>query len=309
MQKLISYHFYRVEDNMKISAVVPTYNNEDVIEECIESLLNQTRKFDEIIVVDDGSTDKTPEIIKRLPVKIIRAKHSERSHARNVGWKNTTGDFISIIESDSVYDRNWLENIMKKLKNGAYIVNDTRRVYNPQTFFSKMEDEILKVRQQRGRYKPFAGWTFKKEVLEKIGGYDENITGPEDVELGYRLIKKGYKISQAFDAIQYHKGEPKSFGDLLKRAWWFGTHVQEYYKKHPRKIPLLTLGLFSLITLLIFVPQILVACLIIIYFIFLVRAFYNGLSLKYIFISPLVSISWNWIFTIGVYYGFIKRLL
>lgn len=290
---------------MKISAVVPTYNNENVIGECLNSLLLQTRKFDEIIVVDDGSTDSTPQIIEKYPVKVIRTDHKERSHARNVGWKNAEGDIIAFIESDSVYNNVWVENILEGFKNGADAVIDRRAVYKPKTFIAKLGDEIFDLRYRN--YVPFSAWAFKKEVLEKLGGFDENITGPEDVELGLRLIKNNFKIVFVEKAVQFHKGEPTSFLESLRRSWWFGKHMYGYYKKHPEKKPSLKLLLYIGLTILILVPPALALILIVLYCTLLTMVLCRGMKIKYALAYPIYTIFMRWPFYLGIIYAYFKK--
>lgn len=90
---------------MKISVVIPTYNREKYICQAIESVLQQTVKNIEIIVVDDGSTDNTNEKLKEYKEKIryIYTEHKGPAHARNVGMRIAKGDYISFLDSDDLY--------------------------------------------------------------------------------------------------------------------------------------------------------------------------------------------------------------
>lgn len=233
---------------MKSSAIIPTYNNESDIKECMDSLLNQSKKFDEIIVVDSNSSDKTKEIVKKYKkVKLIETGRG-RSLARNVGWKSSKGDVICFIESDSVFNKDWLKYVLESFSQGADAVADKRRVHNPKTFISKMNNEIFKKRQKN--YKPFSAWAFKREVLEKTGGFDESLEAAEDVDLGTRTKKAGYKIVYQPKSVQYHKGEPKNLGELFKREKWFGKNMKNYYEKYPEKFPWIRAISFSAFPLL-----------------------------------------------------------
>lgn len=223
---------------MHISAVIPTYNNQNTIERCIESILNQTKKFDEIIVVDDGSTDGTSEIVKKFPVKMIRIEHKGRPGARNVGWKRAKGDVIAFIEADSYYNEIWLEEVLKKLKN-ADIVNHRRRAWSTETPFQRVFDKILIRRWETVKDRPITGWTFKKEVLEDLKGFDESLPRAQDVDLGQRALKKGYTISTTGDAIEYHRGDaPSNFKELMKRSRHYGENMMPFYLRYPKRFPL-----------------------------------------------------------------------
>ena len=284
---------------MKISAVVPTYNNEDIIEECLTSLLNQSRKFDDIIVVDNASTDKTRDIVSKFPVKtIFLERNMERCYSRNTGWKAAKGDVIAIIESDSVYNREWGEKILECFEAEADAVIDRRTVYNPKTFISKTNDEFFRVRMDEKRYKPFSAWVYKRDVLEKLNGYDEVMVGFEDTELGDRLIKKGYKIMYQPQAIQYHKGEPTSLMDEFKRAWWFGVRTHKYYKKYPKKVPYTKFALFSYLTISILIPPLFSVSLLVLYLANLLRFLYMYPTMKpiYAIAGSGISIMRFWVF-------------
>lgn len=85
----------------KISVIVPLYNTEKYIEEAILSLLNQTIKIDQIIVVDDGSTDNGAEIVKKYPqIQLIQKENEGLKKTLNCGLSHATGDFIGFLDAD-----------------------------------------------------------------------------------------------------------------------------------------------------------------------------------------------------------------
>ncbi len=84
---------------MKISVIIPTYNREKLIVKAINSILNQTIKVDEIIVVDDGSIDNTKCIIENLDIKYTYQKNSGVSSARNLGIKKASNDWICFLDN------------------------------------------------------------------------------------------------------------------------------------------------------------------------------------------------------------------
>ena len=92
-------------DSITISVVIPAYNAMDTIAETLDSLLCQTRAADEIIVVDDGSTDATGEVVKNHPVgaKIVRQRNSGAAAAFNNGISSAAGEFIALLDADDIW--------------------------------------------------------------------------------------------------------------------------------------------------------------------------------------------------------------
>ena len=96
-----------------VSIVVPVYNAEDFIELCVRSLLNQVYAIEEIIIVDNGSTDQTVDILSKYPVKMVSEEKKGVAHALNTGIKEAKGEIIAITESDCIADRFWVYNLVK----------------------------------------------------------------------------------------------------------------------------------------------------------------------------------------------------
>lgn len=96
---------------MKISVIVPAYNEEKAIEACLESLKNQIEKPYEIIVVDNNSSDKTAEIAKKFGVKIIKEKRQGRIFARDTGFNAAKGDIVARTDADTRVPPDWTKRI------------------------------------------------------------------------------------------------------------------------------------------------------------------------------------------------------
>lgn len=106
---------------MKYSIIIPAYNCEKTIEKCIDSVLNQTYQNYELIIVNDGSTDKTANIIKGYKEKhsnviVINNTNHGVSYSRNIGVKNSTGDYITFLDADDYYEIDCLSVINNYLK-------------------------------------------------------------------------------------------------------------------------------------------------------------------------------------------------
>lgn len=106
----------------KFSIIVPVYNVENYIRECLESIKNQTYKDYEVIIVNDGTKDNSIEIAKEYPFKIINQKNQGLSVARNTGVKHAKGEYILFLDADDYLEKDTLKEIEKVLDNNPDIV-------------------------------------------------------------------------------------------------------------------------------------------------------------------------------------------
>lgn len=106
----------------KFSIIVPVYNVADYLKKCLDSIVNQTYKDYEVIVVNDGSNDNSLQIIKEYPFTIINQKNQGLSSARNNGAKKARGEYLIFLDSDDYWNKDLLKEINKSLKNNPDIV-------------------------------------------------------------------------------------------------------------------------------------------------------------------------------------------
>lgn len=117
---------------MKISVVIPAYNEETRIASCLESVLNQTRPADEVIVVNNNSTDDTPKVVSKFKsVTLIDEKEQGIIPARNAGFDKAMGNIIVRTDADSILPKNFIENVEKDFSNNPNAVG----VSMPVTFY------------------------------------------------------------------------------------------------------------------------------------------------------------------------------
>lgn len=98
---------------MKISVVIPAYNEEKYIGQCLDSLMNQTEKADEIIVVDNNCSDQTIDIAKKYPVRIVKEKKQGMIFARNRGFNEVKYEIIARTDADAIVPADWIAKIKK----------------------------------------------------------------------------------------------------------------------------------------------------------------------------------------------------
>ena len=187
---------------MKVSVIIPTFNRLSLISRAIDSVLKQTFKPFEIIVVDDGSSDNTSAFIKNnyKSVKLIKQKNLGVSKARNVGIKNSSGDWIALLDSDDEWKKNKLEVQIKSLSeydyysvchtNEIWIRNGTRvnQKKRHQKYGGNIFDKCLDI----CRISP-SSIIFQKNIINEVGWFDENLSICEDYDLWLR-ITANFKI-------------------------------------------------------------------------------------------------------------------
>lgn len=136
-----------MEKKTVISVIVPVYNVENYLKKCINSIINQTFKNLEIILVDDGSSDRSGDICDEYckldkRIKVIHKKNGGLSSARNIGIDNATGTYISFIDSDDWIEENLYEHCISLFREKVDIINfGIQRNYSDGSFSDKKSDE------------------------------------------------------------------------------------------------------------------------------------------------------------------------
>jgi len=224
-----------------ISVIVPSRNSEKTIGKTIKSLLNQDYKGKYEIIVVDKSTDKTPEIVSRFPVKLIKQKSKGVSAARNLGVKKAKGKIVAFIDSDCIAPKNWLTNLLKLFSDKTVVaVGGTYKTKNIENDYAKATGILIKQRHERMKTLEtidFVGGfscAYRKNVFLKSGGFDTSFAQSEDGELSYRISKKG-KIKFNSSAYVYHY-HPDTLKKFAKQAFWHAYWRILVYKKHKDKM-------------------------------------------------------------------------
>lgn len=254
-----------------ITVVMPVRNEEQFIEETINQVLSQEypkEKF-EIIVADGLSTDRTPEIVKKISetnpnVRLIDNPGLFPSAGRNVGFKNGKGDIHIVVDGHCLIETN---NLLSNLAD-AFERSGAQCLGRAQPFFSPDEPTTQKAivlarsskighssnsfihSDQEGYFSPVSmGCAYRKEVFDKIGYVDESFDACEDVEFNYRVEKAGFKsFFTPKIAITYFPRE--TFSGLIKQLLRYGEGRARFMYKHPETV---NLDMFKPIALIVFV--------------------------------------------------------
>lgn len=231
-----------VYEKVKVSVVVTTKNEEKNIKVFLESIKSQTynaplrnglsfHKNLEIIVVDNNSEDETKEIARRFTKKVYNFG-PERSAQRNYGVRKAKGDFILILDADMELSPKVVEDCVK-----TAMENNLKVLIIPE---KTVGDGIIpKIRQferemYMGDLTVEVARFFDRKVFSRFGGYDLNLTGPEDYDLPYRIRKK-YKIGRTREYI-YHHETGLNLSRLLKKKFYYASQGAQYAKKHPELV-------------------------------------------------------------------------
>lgn len=208
-----------------VTIIIPAYNEEEHIHGTINSVKNLFYPKDliEIIVVDDGSTDKTAEIARRAGVIVLGKENSGKANAINLGIEKAMGEIIACVDADSYPDSNALIRMIHHFNDpqvaavtSAILVND------PKNFLQRLQEvEYILIAWGRKLLEylhsvyvtPGPLSLYRRDILLKVGGFDQDAL-TEDIEIAWRLQKKGYKIKMELSAKVY-TNVPQRFRD-----WW-----------------------------------------------------------------------------------------
>lgn len=130
-----------------VSIIIPVYNRQDVIEECIQSALAQTYQNFEIIIVDDGSTDNTYKICKKLAenelrIRLLTGEHGDVSAARNIALEDVRGEYVFFLDSDDVIYPLLLEALINGMENTGAAIGGTDVCNVPEQYWNKIRQKI-----------------------------------------------------------------------------------------------------------------------------------------------------------------------
>lgn len=202
---------------MRIAAIIPLYNGARFIQQCLASVFEQSRPADEIIVVDDGSSDDGPAIVERIaaerPIRLFRKANGGQSSARNFGIAHSSCDLIALLDQDDT----WYPNHLAKLEQpfllhsaGAplgFVYSNMDRVSGDGSMvrhgFLDDVHRLMTVAPEHPKRNlvhciradmfvlPSASLILRSAV-EAVGGFDETLIGYEDDDLFLRLFAAGY---------------------------------------------------------------------------------------------------------------------
>jgi len=208
---------------MQISTVIPAYNRADLIGETLRSIVSQTRPPMEVIVVDDGSADGTPEVVESFggPVRLVRQANAGAGAARNAGFALARGDIIHFMDSDDVSSLNTYEVQAAALEQGADmaygpwlrtrfdgdgLVPDPAVLQQAPVRPGTPIDQLV----MSGRWVTvFQPCLFRRDLIERVGPYRTDLKPSEDTEMLYRLTRAAHGIVHTPEPVLLYRVHPE----------------------------------------------------------------------------------------------------
>ena len=234
-----------LEHKPTLSVVIVTYNRCEDLKESLDAISKLEEKPCEIIVVDSNSTDCTHDIIRQYPIHFLNMNERGMVKARNVGWQHAKGDIIAFVDDDAQVSKTWSKYILEPFSNekvggvvGRVISSVDRVELNVQKHnevgkvfvngfvlgnFDSDQEDTTQVDTLIG-----CNMSFKRCVLEEVGGFDEKFRGNclrEDTDISLRVRKLNYKLVFHPKASVIHKytGRP------VTKTWFYWNIYNHTY--------------------------------------------------------------------------------
>ncbi len=238
----------------KVSVIIAMYNEEEYIWRCIESFLDQTYTDFELILIDDGSTDKTIQkaeaYLDKLPLKILQQQYDESgkkrnkwpASARNRGVKNAIWDIIMILDADMYFDKNYIKELVTPILSWEEMgtAHGIEKIWNPENIWAKARC-IDRIPNPQPRW-----WVYRalvKEEFLKIWWFNTQKWYFDD---DMKKLNNGQWSKTIMSAICYHNN-PTTLSEAFDHSVWVGSSLLKqketliYFKKYSKRLIVLLL--------------------------------------------------------------------
>ena len=229
---------------LNASVIIPAYNAQKTIKQCIEALQQQSVKPLEIIVVSDGSTDETEKIVSQIMgARLLTQKNSGPAVARNKGARTAKGEIIVFIDSDCIADKNFIKFMLEPFKDsgisgvqGSYKIKQKELIARYTQIVIEMSYEKMAKQKFIDHIGSYAAAYRRKDFLA-LNGFNESYpkASGEDTEFSYRMSGQGKKLVFYPKAFVYHF-HPTSFWKHLKVKFMRGFYRVRVFKTHAKKM-------------------------------------------------------------------------
>ncbi|WP_197998093.1 glycosyltransferase [Gimesia maris] len=231
-----------------MSLVIPGRNCAQTLEKCLNSVvpLLERGELEEILFVDDGSTDKTAEIARRYPVQVIKGTGSGPGAARNLGWRQAQGASIWFIDSDCVAEPDTLQKLLPHLNDPdvAGVGGSYANLYPDSLLATLIHEEIVARHRRMPQEVNFLGGfnvLYRHAVLDELNGFDESETngpgaaGAEDCDFSFRAVRSKHRLHFEFNSHVGHH-HPRNLWRYMQTQARHGYYRILLHLRHPEEI-------------------------------------------------------------------------
>lgn len=227
----------------RVSVIIPAFNAETTLGRCLTALGEQTRPPDEIIVVDDGSTDGTSELARRHGVLLVRQANAGAAAARNAGAQAACGDFLLFTDADCAPASDWVAAMLAPFADtavaGAKGVYETTQQELVARFVQiEYEDKYDRMREQsRIDFVDTYSAAYRRDTFLQAGGFDSAFPSAsvEDQEFSFRLAQAGHWLAFVPDARVNHIHD-RTLVEYVGRKFWIGYWKALVTRRYPSKL-------------------------------------------------------------------------
>jgi cellulose synthase/poly-beta-1,6-N-acetylglucosamine synthase-like glycosyltransferase len=209
--------------------IVPVRDGEPTIADCLDAILATDFPAErrEILVVDNGSSDGTADLIQSRPVRYLREPRRGVSNARNHGIAESTGEILVFVDADCLVEPQWLTELVRPFEDPEIgsVAGDLQHVA-PTTAAERQSARLLGNWQRfaftsNPAYPITANAAYRRDVIERIGTFDPHMTRAQDVELGLRFQERsGRRLAYAEKATARHRNRTTQLGFFRQQLGW-----------------------------------------------------------------------------------------
>lgn len=222
------------------SIIIPVLNEIGQIQRCVESIQKNIDFADtEIIIADNGSTDGTVELLKRLPIKLIENLSGKRhtiAQLRNLAAQQAQGDVLAFLDADMMVPLDWLHSARQYFQNGFNgALGFVEKPDASAGWVGKVWGERLWLTRDQTQdvdFLPGRNIMINRQLFEKINGFDENLRTAEDKDLTFRIVENGGRVISVPDVHLIHLGYEKTLGEFIRKEFWRQGSTVDFIKRH-----------------------------------------------------------------------------